>query len=86
MGLLILDVPPKVDAWLNEQAHRADMKKNDLAVKLLKEAAGASQVPASSPPSGTGTRDLLRDFDQWCLTRPIRTGHPIDDSRESIYE
>jgi hypothetical protein len=80
MGLLILNVPPKVNAWLDEQAHRADMKKDDLALKLLKEAADTDQHTERAPTSGAGTRELLRDFEQWCLTRPIRTGHPVDDS------
>jgi hypothetical protein len=86
MGLLILNVPPKVDAWLDDQARRADMKKNDLALKLLKEAAGAGLTTAGESSSGAGTQTLLRDFEQWCKTKPIRTGHAVDDRREGIYD
>ncbi len=82
MGLLILNVPPKVDAWLDDEARRSAIQKNDLALKLLEEAAaGQTDVPVSR----AETQKLLRDFEQWCNTRPIRTGHPVDDSRESIY-
>jgi hypothetical protein len=77
---LILNVPPKVDAWLDEQARRADMEKNDLALKVLNEAAGAAQPTAGATTPKGGTGKILRAFEQWCLTRPIRTGFPLDDS------
>lgn len=85
-GILILNVPPKVDAWLDDEAHRSAMKKNDFALKLLKEAADPGQATASAPTSTAGTQKLLREFERWSKTMPIRTGHPVDDSRESIYD
>jgi hypothetical protein len=86
MGVLILNVPPKVEAWLDEQARHSDMKKDDLALKVLQEAANGGQTAIIKPGSRSGTSKISQAFEQWCQTQPIRTGHPVDDSRESIYD
>jgi len=81
MGLLILNVPPKVDAWLDEQARLAASNKNDFALKLLKEAATPALAGRASTPE-----QRLKRFDDWIEKESVSVETPVDDSRDRIYE
>ena len=85
---LCISLSPTSEAKLREHAAAAGEPIESLAARIVETAMQQSNGVPLAAPQGLSPADAQRQRDAlraWAeLGRP--TGHPLDDSRESIYE